>query len=121
MKSNLTFLLILNLFFNLTYAQVTFKANVSKNELGINERLRVEFTMDKDGDNFTPPSFEGFRVVAGPNQSVSNMFVNGKRTFSKTYTYFLSPIKKGPIVLEQASIEFDDNIYKTTPVNILFF
>ena len=119
MKSTLTFLLILNLFFNLTYAQVTFKANVSKNELGINERLRVEFTMDKDGDNFTPPSFEGFRVVAGPNQSVSNMFVNGKRTFSKTYTYFLSPIKKGPIVIEQASIEFDGNIYKTTPINIL--
>ena len=99
MKSSITFLLILNLLFNLTYAQVTFKANVSKNELGINERLRVEFTMDKDGDNFTPPSFEGFRVVAGPNQSVSNMFVNGKRTFSKTYTYFLSPIKKGPIVI----------------------
>ena len=30
MKSSITFLLILNLFFNLTYAQVTFKANVSK-------------------------------------------------------------------------------------------
>ena len=41
MKSSITFLLILNLFFNLTYAQVTFKANVSKYELGINERLRV--------------------------------------------------------------------------------
>jgi hypothetical protein len=36
-------------------AQVTFEATVSKNELGINERLRVEFTMNKDGDNFRPP------------------------------------------------------------------
>ena len=54
------------------FGQVSFQATVSKNSLGINERLRVEFTMNTDGDNFSPPSFNGFRVVAGPNQSVSN-------------------------------------------------
>ena len=42
------------------FAQVDFKATVSKNTLGINERLRVEFSMNKDGDNFAPPSFDGF-------------------------------------------------------------
>ena len=81
------------------FGQVTFEATVSKNELGINERLRVEFTMNTDGDNFQPPSFDGFRVVAGPNQSVSNMFVNGKRSFSKSYTYFLTPLKRAPQIL----------------------
>ena len=99
-------------------AQVTFEATVSKNELGINERLRVEFTMNKDGDNFRPPSFEGFRVVAGPSQSVSNMFINGQRSFSKSYTYLLTPLKKGAVVIGQAAIEIDGDVYKTSPVNI---
>ena len=97
---------------------VTFEAVLTKKSLGINENLRVDFKMNKDGDNFTPPSFKGFTVVGGPNQSVSNMWVNGKRTFSKTYSYFLSPIKKGSLTIGQATIEIENNIYKTLPVKI---
>lgn len=97
---------------------VTFEAVLTKKSLGINENLRVDFKMNKDGDNFTPPSFKGFTVVGGPNQSVSNTWVNGKRTFSKTYSYFLSPIKKGSLTIGQATIEIENNIYKTLPVKI---
>lgn len=97
---------------------VTFEAVLTKKSLGINENLRVDFKMNKDGDNFTLPSFKGFTVVGGPNQSVSNMWVNGKRTFSKTYSYFLSPIKKGSLTIGQATIEIENNIYKTLPVKI---
>jgi len=100
------------------FAQVDFKAQISKSELGINERLRIEFTMNKEGDNFNPPSFNGFRIVAGPSQSVSNIYVNGKSSFSKTYTYSLVPLKKGKITIGQATIEIDGNIYKTIPVDI---
>ena len=97
---------------------ISFEAVLSKKSLGINENLRVDFKMNKDGDNFTPPSFKGFTVVGGPNQSVSNMWVNGKRTFSKSYSYFLNPSKKGSLTIGQATIEIDDNIYKTLPVKI---
>ncbi|MDA8734398.1 BatD family protein [Flavobacteriaceae bacterium] len=97
---------------------ISFEAVLSKKSLGINENLRVDFKMNKDGDNFTPPSFKGFTVVGGPNQSVSNMWVNGKRTFSKSYSYFLTPNKKGSLIIGQATIEIDDNIYKTLPVKI---
>ena len=97
---------------------VSFEAILSKKTLGINEKLRVDFKMNKDGDNFTPPNFTGFKVVGGPNQSVSNMWVNGKRTFSKIYSYFLSPIKKGSVTIGQATIEIDNKIYKTLPVKI---
>src|SRR5210317_2172961 len=97
------------------FAQVSFNTTVSKNELGINERLRVEFTINQDGDNFSPPSLEGFRVISGLNQSVSNMFINGKRSYSKTYSYVLVPLKKGTLTIGQASVEVDGEIYKTTP------
>ena len=72
-------------------AQITFEANVSKSKLGINERLSVEFSMNKDGDNFNPPEFTGFRVVSGPFQSVSQSWVNGKSSYKKAYKYIVGP------------------------------
>ena len=97
---------------------VTFDAKVSKRSLGLNERLRVDFVMNENGDDFTPPSFSGFRIVGGPNQSISNSWVNGKKSFSKTYTYFLTPTQKGALTITQATIDIDGEIYKTTPVKI---
>ena len=35
---------------NLVLAQVTFEANVSKKTLGVNERLRIDFKMNEDGE-----------------------------------------------------------------------
>ena len=109
---------VLLLCFSHGIAQVSFQTKVSKNRLGLNERLRVSFEMNQNGDNFTPPSFNGFNVVGGPNQSVSNSWVNGVRSFSKSYTYFLTPTRKGKITIAQASIEIDGEVYKTTPVQI---
>ncbi len=100
-------------------AQVSFVVKASKKTLGINERLRIDFEMNEDGDNFVPPSFKGFNVVGGPNQSVSNSWINGKRTYSKTYSYFLAPKSQGTFTINQATIEIDDQVYKTTPLKIL--
>lgn len=98
--------------------QVSFRAKVSKKTLGINERLQIDFLMNEDGDNFTPPSFENFKVVGGPSQSISNSWINGVRTYSKTYTYFLAPKKRGSTSIGQASIEVKGVIYKTSPIEI---
>lgn len=111
-------LFILLLFCMKLTAQIQFVASVSKNNLGINERLRIDFTSNYEGDNFTPPSFEGFRIVGGPNQSVSNVWVNGRRSFELTYSYFLQPSKKGTYVIKGASIEIDGRIVKSNSVKI---
>ncbi|WP_338732396.1 BatD family protein [Mangrovimonas cancribranchiae] len=100
-------------------AQVKFEAKVSKKRLGVNERLRIDFEMNQDGDNFNPPNFQNFTVVGGPNQSVSHSWVNGKRSFSKTYSYFLAPKRLGTFTINQATIEVEGNTYKTTPVNVV--
>jgi len=106
-----------------TFAQdqvsnVKFETKVSKKKLGVNERLRVDFVMNKDGDNFNPPSFEDFMVVGGPSQSISNSWINGVRSFSKTYSYFLAPKKRGKFKIGQATIEIDGDIFKTLPVDV---
>ncbi|MBQ0735226.1 BatD family protein [Aquimarina celericrescens] len=118
MKLKLIFLTVVLAISQLTLAQVKFEAKVSKNKLGINERLRIDFEMNKDGDNFTPPSFSGFTVVGGPNQSISNSWINGKRSYAKTFSYFLEPTKRGKFTIKQATIEIDGQTYKTLPVTV---
>ncbi|MDT0676426.1 BatD family protein [Autumnicola musiva] len=118
MKLKLILLSFLIISAGLLQAQVQFEASVSKKKLGINERLRVDFEMNQDGDNFRPPSFNGWRVIGGPNQSVSRSIFNGKSSYSKTYTYFLQPESRGKLSIGQAEIEIDDKIYKTSPVDI---
>jgi len=99
-------------------AQITFETQVSKKQLGLNERLRVDFVMNENGDNFNPPAFEGFQVVSGPQQAVSRSWVNGVRSFSKKYTYFLTPKQKGTLNIQQATVTIDGEVYKTSPVTI---
>jgi hypothetical protein len=81
------YLILLLITASAAFAQVKFEANVSKNTLGLNERVRIEFSMNEDGDNFVPPNFEacGFRVVGGPSQSISQSWINGRSTFQKSY------------------------------------
>lgn len=100
------------------FAQVQFVAQVSKNSLGINERLRIDFVMNDDGDNFSAPTFEGFKIIGGPNQSTSYLWVNGRKSFEKTYSYYLSPTKKGTFIIKPASIEINGQVYKTNPIKI---
>ena len=105
---------------NSLLAQVQFEAKVNKNTLGLNEKFRIEFTMNADGDNFIPPNFDasGFRVVGGPSQSVSQSWINGKSSFNKSYIYILMPSQKGNLTIRQATIEINGEVYKTSPVKI---
>jgi len=116
---NILLVILFGFFSCIISAQVNFRANLSKSSLGINERVRVDFIIDKDGDNFTPPEFENFRIVAGPSQSIKNSWINGKKSYSKTYTYFLSPVKKGNFKIGQASIQVGDEIYKTMALKLV--
>ena len=103
------------------FAQVQFDAKVSKTTLGLNERIRIDFSMNADGDNFNPPNFEscGFKVLSGPSQMVSQSWINGRSTFNKAYSYTLMPMKKGSLIIKQASIEINGQNYKTTPLKII--
>ncbi|EAR16749.1 BatD family protein [Robiginitalea biformata] len=95
--------------------EVTFELKLSKERLGVNERLRADFVMNKDGDNFVPPDFEGFRVLMGPSQSISSSWINGVRSYSKTYTYVLAPEAKGRFTIGQGTIVISGEVHKTIP------
>jgi len=98
---------------------VEFNMQLSKSKMGINERIRVDFSMNKDGDQFTPPDFKGFRVVMGPSQSTSSSWINGVRSFKRTFSYTIAPLQKGTFRIGQASIIIDKKQYKTQSKEVI--
>ena len=105
---------------SLVAQEATLKAKISKNKLGVNQRLRIEFSIDKQGgDNFSPPNFTNFKVVGGPSQSVSQSWINGKVTFSQSYTYIIQPKRKGAFSIASASIKIGGKFIKSEPVKVI--
>jgi hypothetical protein len=101
------------------FAQAEFKADVSKNKLGVNQRFRMEFTVNKQGaDNFVPPSFTNFKIVGGPSSSVNQSWINGKASYSQAYIYIVEPKKIGEFTIEPAKIEYKGDILKSNAVKI---
>jgi hypothetical protein len=94
--------------------------SVSKNKLGLNQRLRIEFSINKQGaDDFTPPKFDDFRVVQGPSQSVSQSWINGKVSFSQSYSYIITPQRKGELIIGPASIDLNGRTINSKLIKII--
>ena len=70
------------------WAQNSFKVE-APNVVGEGERFLVKFVANGEVSNFTPPSFAGADVIAGPTTSTSwsSTIINGKRSSSYTKTY----------------------------------
>ncbi len=119
---NLKSILICTLLFllstQLSFAQ-QFTAKVSKTTLGENERLRIQFTIDKQGaDDFRPPNFTNFKIVAGPMQSTSFQYINGKQTFEKSFTYTLEPKAKGVFTIAAATATYQGKAIQSNKIKI---
>ncbi len=105
----------------LTFAQDGAKltATTSKTKMGIHQRVRIEYNINKQGaDNFALPEFKNFEVVGGPSTSVSQSWINGKSTYSQGYTYILKPTKIGTFTLPPGTIEYNGKTLSSNTVVI---
>jgi hypothetical protein len=60
------YLILILLSFQGLLLKYNLRLKLVKPTLGLNERLRVDFAMNIDGDNFNQPSFEGLGLLPGP-------------------------------------------------------
>lgn len=119
MKTFVVYISLLVFALQTTHSQVTFKTTVSKEQLGLNERLRIEFSIDRQGgDDFTPPDFVNFKVLAGPSQSSSFSSINGKTSYKLTYSYVIQPLSKGTFTIPSASVTYDGEVIKSNTVRV---
>jgi hypothetical protein len=113
-------LLVSFITFTINAQDAALTATVSKNKLGVNQRLRIEFSINKQGaDNFKAPNFTNFKIVGGPSQSVSQSWINGKVSFNQSYTYILQPKRRGEFNIPSASIEIDGETIKSNPIKVI--
>ncbi|MEQ8323248.1 MAG: BatD family protein [Vicingaceae bacterium] len=99
-------------------AQPEFRASVSKTNLSVGERFRLEFTVNAGGDEFTPPVFDGFRILSGPNQSTSMQFINGRSSYSISYSYVLMALNEGDFEIPPASILVGKDVLASNSITI---
>jgi hypothetical protein len=122
-KSNwfLIFIICLAIFQQISFAQ-EFTASVNDNTVADNERFQVTFTFSGNSINnlskFTPPAFNNFLILSGPNQSTSIQIINGAQSASLSYTYVVQPKGIGNFTIESASINQSGNTYRTMPIKI---
>ena len=113
------FILLLVSGFNLQAQSVKFEASVDAKKILQNSTVNVTFTIYNGKDqNFAPPSFDGFEVVGGPNQSTQMSFVNGRRSQQKGYGYTLLATKPGKFSIGSASVKVNGKSIKTKPISI---
>ena len=95
-------------------------ASISKNKLGLNQRVKIQFTINKQGaDNFQAPNFKNFQIVSGPSQSISQSWVNGNASFSQSYSYIVKPLKKGEFLIPAASIKLNNKTLTSKPIKVI--
>jgi hypothetical protein len=81
--------------------------------------LEVTFVLDHaQGRNFSPPDFEGFRLLSGPNVSSSISMMGGQVSQKVTYSYFLEPTAPGEHWIPPAAIETSETVLETKPVAV---
>ena len=86
------------------------------------EIFRVVFTASYEGgkvSDFTPPSFEGLEVLAGPVSSTSTSFqsINGQSstTHTHSYTYTVRALQEGKVTIAPASVRIGRETYSSEP------
>lgn len=100
--------------------EASFTVSVQPDTLLLGNQLEVSFKLENgNSQNFTPPTFEGFMVVAGPNMSSSMMMVNGTVSQSVTYSYALEAKEAGVFFIPPAKIETEEGDLFTEPLEII--
>jgi hypothetical protein len=103
----------------LTFADdVKFVASVNSTTVGTGDQFEVSFSVNGNGERFTPPDFSGFQVLSGPNFSSSMTSINGSTSVDNTYSYILMATKEGSFTIGTASIVINGRKFSTNAIKI---
>ena len=107
-------------FVQASFAQVKFSVVCPDKKIGKNDLLQIQFKVEgaSNVENITPPSFDNFIVVEGPNQQRSVTSINGKINQSVAIGFSLQPTSTGKFRIGSATARADGNDYKTNPITV---
>jgi hypothetical protein len=103
-----------------SFAQIKFSVVCPDKKIGKNDLLQIQFKVEgaTNVDNITPPSFDNFTIVEGPNQQRSISSINGKVSQSVAIGFSLQPTSTGKFTIKSATARADGNVYRTNPITV---
>ncbi len=116
--------LLIVLFFSLFSgyaAEVEFKVNAPAT-VEVKQPFEVVFTVNAQPSGFTPPTFKGFSILSGPNQSMRSSFqsYNGQtvQSLNISYSYYLQADMPGTFTIPAASVTVNGKTYQSQSVQV---
>ena len=105
----------------LSFAQ-ELTTTVNRNPVAIGEQFQISFSANGDIEQFKAPSFNGLRILSGPDPSSSTsvQIINGQYTQSKTvsYNYYATAGMEGSLEIGSASAKVDGKDVKSNPIKL---
>ena len=105
----------------LSFAQ-ELTTTVSRNPVAVGEQFQISFSANGSIEQFRAPSFNGLRILSGPNKSSSSSFqmINGQISQSKTvsFNYYATALNEGSLEIGSASAKVDGRDVKSNPIKL---
>ncbi len=95
-----------------------FQIEISSDSVYHGNVFEIRYSAQNISGSFEPPSFDGFDVIRGPNQTNRMQFVNGVTSQSSSYSYVLRPTEPGVLFLPPAFYVTDEKTWETSPMEI---
>lgn len=103
-------------------SEVTFSVAVSTDSVLMDNYFEITFTLQNEAaEDFTPPSFENFEVLSGPNVSSRTSIINGNKTQSASYSYYLKPLEIGSYFVDPAHIQLKNIAISSSPIEVTIY
>lgn len=99
--------------------QPQFAAKIESPQVAVGTNFEVVFELKNgDGRQFRPPTFNGFKKLAGPSTQTSVTIVNGKYSQSMGWTFILQAVQPGTFTIGEASVSVGSQLVRTQPVTV---
>jgi len=109
---------IISLFFGLSLSAQSLSSEVSSDSILLGNYFIYEIKVENLDAHVEFPSLNDFQIVSGPNQSSSVSIINGDKTSTKTYTWYLEPVDLGQYFIEPLAMNVDGEVYEADPIEI---
>ncbi len=113
-----TIIFILVMLVPVSVHAVSIRAVVDKTSMTMEETLTLTVSVEDADADIDISALKDFSIVS-QSTGTSFKWINGKSSHEKIYTYMLSPLKKGRLIIPPISMEYKGKTYKTEPIYIL--
>jgi len=99
----------------------SFQMTTSSDSVLLGNHIIVSFTASNIDGTFEAPDFDGMRIISGPNTSSSIQIINGDRTSTQTYSYYIEPGDVGSYTISPAYLVTETETLESLPVIVNVF